>query len=140
MTKIVTHSSEETVALGSRIAEQLKPGTVVSLHGSLGSGKTTFVKGMARSLDIQEDITSPSFTIMSEYEGTLPLYHLDLYRVDSLEEFELLGVEELFYGRGITLIEWAEKIEALLPDDRISVSFVVEPNGDRTITLSGIVL
>lgn len=140
MTKIVTHSSEETVALGARIAAKLKPGSVVSLHGSLGSGKTTFVKGMARSLAIAEDITSPSFTIMSEYEGTLPLYHLDLYRIDSLEEFELLGVEEVFYGRGITLIEWAEKIDSLLPDDRISVSFVVEPNGDRTITLSGIEL
>jgi len=140
MVKITSRSSEETISLGSRIAAKLGPGAVVCLHGSLGSGKTTFVKGMALTLSIDEDITSPSFTIMSEYEGSLPLYHLDLYRIDSLEEFELLGVEELFYGTGITMIEWAEKIEALLPKDHISITFVVEKNGNRTITFTGIEL
>lgn len=140
MSSIVSHSSDETMLLGARIAEHLGPGSVVSLHGSLGSGKTTLVKGLAQSLSIDEDITSPSFTIMSEYRGRLPLYHLDLYRIDSLEEFELLGVEEYFYGDGITLIEWAEKIEALLPPERITVSFAIESNGNRTITLTGIEL
>lgn len=137
---IITRSSDETIALGGRFGTKLKAGTVVSLHGSLGSGKTTFVKGLARSLDIDEEITSPSFTIMSEYEGALPLYHLDLYRVDSLEEFELLGVEELFYSEGITMIEWAEKIESLLPPSHISISFRIEENGDRSITFTGIEL
>ncbi len=131
-------SFEQTVSIGEQIGSRLEPGDVISLEGPLGSGKTSFVKGVARALDIREEITSPSFTLISEYRGKLPLYHMDLYRIDSTEEFELLGAEELIYGRGVTVIEWAEKMREYLPEKRISLLFRLRENGEREIDIEGI--
>ncbi|MFW6343702.1 MAG: tRNA (adenosine(37)-N6)-threonylcarbamoyltransferase complex ATPase subunit type 1 TsaE [Sediminispirochaetaceae bacterium] len=131
-------SSEQTVSLGEKLGLQLQPGAIVSLTGPLGSGKTTLVKGIARTLKIKEEITSPSFTLISEYRGSLPLYHMDLYRIDSFDEFELTGAEELMYGRGVTVIEWAEKIGDFLPTDTITVVFKLKENLERTVTIEGI--
>ncbi len=138
MQTLQTVSGDETIRLGSHIGTKLKAGDIITLHGSLGCGKTTCVKGIAQALSIDEEITSPSFTLISEYEGSLPLYHMDLYRIDSIEEFELLGAEELLYGRGVSIIEWAEKIEALLPNNCISISFHIEDDGRRSIEIEGL--
>ena len=137
MHQLQTASAEETIRLGFYIGSKLRAGNIITLHGSLGCGKTTIVKGIAQALAVEEEITSPSFTLISEYDGNLALYHMDLYRIDSIEEFELLGAEELLYGHGISIIEWAEKIETLLPNSCISISFHIEDDGRRTITIDG---
>lgn len=111
--EITLASADETIAFGRRVGTLLQSGSVVALEGPLGAGKTTFVKGIAESLQIAEPITSPTFTIVSEYLGSLPLYHIDLYRIGSSEEIELLGLEELIYGRGVTVVEWADKAPEL---------------------------
>jgi tRNA threonylcarbamoyladenosine biosynthesis protein TsaE len=116
------------------------PGSVVALEGPLGAGKTTLVKGIALALGIVEPVTSPTFTLISEYEGTMPLYHMDLYRIGSMEEFELLGVEEMLYGDGVCCIEWAEKALPLFPKDHVSVRLGISPDGGRTLSLEGITL
>ncbi len=133
-------SFEDTLALGEMIGRNVRPGDVVSLEGPLGSGKTSLVKGIARALEIGEEITSPSFTLIGEYHGSIPLYHMDLYRIDSPEEFELLGAEELLYGKGVSVIEWAEKMREYLPRERISLVFELEADGSRTIEIEGIEL
>ncbi len=133
-----TDSAEKTVLLGEKIGQIIKPGDIIALHGSLGCGKTTIVKGIARGLGIDEEITSPSFTLISEYTGRIPLYHMDLYRIDNLEEFELLGAEEMLYGPGVSLIEWAEKIEQLLPEYHISITFFIDHENNRQIKIVGI--
>jgi tRNA threonylcarbamoyladenosine biosynthesis protein TsaE len=138
MQQTATASADETVSLGTKIGALLKAGDIITLHGSLGCGKTTIVKGIARALEIEEEITSPSFTLISEYEGRLPLYHMDLYRIDSVEEFELLGAEELLYGNGVSIIEWAEKIDQLLPPSCISITFRIEHDGRRDIRIDGL--
>ncbi len=138
MQRLQTASAEETIQLGTRIGSQLEAGDIITLHGSLGCGKTTIVKGIAQALSIDEEITSPSFTLISEYDGRLPLYHMDLYRIDSIEEFEMLGAEELLYGSGVSIIEWAEKIEQILPDACISISFFIEHDGRRGIDIKGL--
>lgn len=104
----------------------------------MGSGKTTFVKGIAQGLDIIEDITSPTYTIISEYYGNKTLYHMDLYRIDSTEEFELLGTDEIIYGEGITVIEWSEKISDRLPDNTIIITISIVPEKKRKLNIVGI--
>ncbi|HDQ14492.1 MAG TPA: tRNA (adenosine(37)-N6)-threonylcarbamoyltransferase complex ATPase subunit type 1 TsaE [Sediminispirochaeta sp.] len=135
--KLTSHSPEETMEIGERIGSQLLPNSIIALHGSLGSGKTCLAKGIARGLDIEEDIISPSFTLISEYEGRLPLFHMDLYRIEGTEEFEMLGAEEMFYADGVSLIEWAEKIEELLPKDHVRIEISIRSDGSRDISLSG---
>ncbi len=115
----------------------LEPGSVLTLDGPLGAGKTTFVKGVARALGILEVVTSPSFTIISEYHGDIPLYHMDLYRIDSIEEFELIGPEEMMDGYGVSVIEWAHKAEGFFPDRTIAVTISIGENKERTITVKG---
>ncbi len=131
----VTISEEQTIQLGEKIGSSLKPGSVIALQGPLGSGKTTLVKGIARSLGISEAVTSPTFTIIQEYRGIMPLYHMDLYRIDSVEEFDLLGAEEYFYDLGVTVIEWSEKIASLLPASSICINCRIEPDQSRIITI-----
>ncbi|MBG0766982.1 tRNA (adenosine(37)-N6)-threonylcarbamoyltransferase complex ATPase subunit type 1 TsaE [Sphaerochaeta halotolerans] len=135
---VTTRCEEETRKLGRSIAKQCKPGTVISLRGSLGSGKTVFAKGLAEGLGIVESIVSPTFTLIQEYKGSFPLYHMDLYRIEGIEEFEMIGGEELLYGNGVTIIEWSEKIEELLPDSTIFVHINIMPNQERIITLEGV--
>ena len=105
-----TSSPEETILLGEKIGSKLKCGDVIALQGTLAAGKTTITKGIARSLGVDDTITSPTFCIISEYEGKIPLYHLDVYRLEGADDFINLGADDLIYGNGVCLIEWSEKI------------------------------
>ena len=103
----------------------------------MGAGKTTFVKGVALGLDIHDHITSPSFTIMTIYEGQVPLYHIDLYRIDTWDDLDSLGLEDFLYGDGVSVVEWGEKGTALLPADHIAISIALIEDGRREITIRG---
>ena len=135
---IFTSTSEgETKELGRRLAEKVKPGSVISLRGSLGAGKTVFAKGFAEALGIGEAIVSPTFTLVQEYDGRLKMYHLDLYRLSGEDEFESMGGEDFLYSDGVTLIEWSEKIDSMLPQDTIYVEITIADDLSRTITITG---
>lgn len=135
---IFTSTSEgETKELGRRLAEKVKPGSVISLRGSLGAGKTVFAKGFAEALGIGEAIVSPTFTLVQEYDGRLKMYHLDLYRLSGEDEFESMGGEDFLYSDGVTLIEWSEKIDSMLPQDTIFVEITIADDLSRTITITG---
>ena len=125
MERIVTNSPEETLALGARIAKRFKPGTFVGLKGDLGSGKTVFTKGIAKGLGVKDYsyVNSPSFVIIKEHAGRLPLYHFDVYRLDSADDLDTVGYEEYFYGRGVTVVEWVDKIMDIVPEERVEVEF-----------------
>lgn len=116
---IKTNSEEETLLLAQNLAKLLKPGDVITLNGDLGSGKTTFTKGLAVGLGIEQMITSPTFTIIKEYDGELPLYHMDAYRLEHSEED--IGFTEYFYGDGISVVEWSQFIEDFLPEERLNI-------------------
>lgn len=131
----VTHSAEETIQLGKKIGAMLQPGAIIAMEGNLAAGKTTITKGIAESLGIQETITSPTFTLISEYEGKIPLYHMDVYRLDSCEDFINLGVEDLMYGEGVSIIEWSERVREELPKSTITLRLEVREDGGRDITL-----
>ncbi len=131
-----TNSTPETIELGKAIGKQLQPGAVIALEGTLAAGKTTITKGIAESLGITETITSPTFTLISEYKGKLPLYHMDVYRLDSTEDFINLGVEEMIYGNGVTVIEWSEKVKTELPSETITIALEANESGGRTITIT----
>ena len=137
-----TRSPEETYELGRKIGLQARPGQVYTLTGDLGVGKTVFTQGVAAGLGITEPVSSPTFTIVQLYEeGRLPFYHFDVYRIGDIEEMEEIGYDDYFFGKGICLIEWAELIEEILPDDRISIT--IEKNLEqgfdyRRITVEGL--
>ncbi|MBX6396018.1 MAG: tRNA (adenosine(37)-N6)-threonylcarbamoyltransferase complex ATPase subunit type 1 TsaE [Alicyclobacillaceae bacterium] len=128
--RVSSTSAEHTQALGRLIGEGAQPGDVVCLHGGVGAGKTTFVQGIARGLGVDEPITSPTFTIVCEYAGRLPLYHVDVYRLGKRAAEEPLGLEEYLEGDGVTAVEWAEWLEPLLPEERLVVR--IEAPGDET--------
>ncbi len=124
---IETKSARETFELGERIGREVKPGTVFTLIGDLGVGKTVFTQGMAKGLAIDEPISSPTFTIVQVYEeGRMPFYHFDVYRIGDIEEMEEIGYEDYFYGEGVSLIEWANLIEEILPEHYTQI--VIEKN------------
>lgn len=145
--EVITNSVNETKLLGKRIASVLSAGDVLCLAGDLGAGKTSFSQGVAQGLEIKRYITSPTFNIIKEYDdGRLPLYHFDVYRLDCPEQLYDLGYEDYFYGDGITLIEWPEKIGPILPEANLWVDFafgrspeqrriLFTPNGNRYIKL-----
>lgn len=137
---IETYSPEETFALGEKIGRDARPGQVYTLMGDLGVGKTVFTQGVARGLGITEPVSSPTFTIVQVYEeGRMPFYHFDVYRIGEIEEMEEIGYEDCFYGEGLTLIEWADRIEELLPAKRkeIRIEKDLEKGFDyRKITVS----
>ncbi len=112
---ITTNSEQETIEFGIQLSGQLKPGQVLTFSGNLGSGKTTLIRGICRGLKVQEAITSPTFTLINEYNGTIPVYHFDFYRLHSSLEAAELGLEEYFFGQGVCLIEWPDIIQELLP-------------------------
>lgn len=119
---VETKSAEETYELGKKIGMEALPGQIYTLVGDLGVGKTVFTQGVAAGLNISEPISSPTFTIVQEYEsGRMPFYHFDVYRIGDIEEMEEIGYDDYFFGNGICLIEWADLIEEILPEDRISV-------------------
>ena len=118
----LSHSEQETEQLGEQVARKLPRGTVIAYTGELGMGKTAFTRGLARGLGCRGRVTSPTFTIVQEYEdGRLPFYHFDVYRIGDIEEMDEIGYEDYFYGEGVCLIEWAELIEELLPKKRTEI-------------------
>ncbi|MBR3121739.1 tRNA (adenosine(37)-N6)-threonylcarbamoyltransferase complex ATPase subunit type 1 TsaE [Oceanobacillus profundus] len=119
MVQIQTNTVAETQVIAEKLATLLKPGDVITLEGELGAGKTTFTKGLAKGLGVKRNISSPTFTIIKEYEGTLPLYHMDVYRLEHSDED--IGFEEYFHGNGITVVEWAQFIEEFLPNERLAI-------------------
>ena len=128
--KFHTKSAEETIALGKRLGSFLKKGDVVALQGSLAAGKTTITKGIALALEIQDTITSPTFCLISEYQGKMPLYHFDVYRLQGADDFANLGADDMIYGDGVCLIEWSEKIMDELPKKTIVIRLEVSKSAD----------
>jgi tRNA threonylcarbamoyladenosine biosynthesis protein TsaE len=126
--KIKTNNEIETKAIAEELATELQPGAIITLSGNLGVGKTTFTKGLAMGLDIKQAVTSPTFTIIKEYSGKIPLYHIDAYRLEHSDED--IGFDEYFYGKGITVVEWASFIEAFLPIERLAIE--IKPLKDST--------
>ena len=121
--KIISKSPEDTFALGKQIGESVAPGSVLTLVGDLGVGKTVFTQGLAEGLGISDAVNSPTFTIVQEYhEGRLPLYHFDVYRIADVSEMDEIGYEEYFFSDGVCLIEWGTLIEELLPDSTITIT------------------
>ena len=139
---IETNTPKETFEFGKKLGEAAKAGTVYTLIGDLGVGKTVFTQGLAKGLEIDEPISSPTFTIVQVYEeGRLPLYHFDVYRIGDVEEMEEIGYEDYFYGNGVSLIEWANLIEEILPEHytEIKIEKDLEKGFDyRKITVTSI--
>ena len=141
--KLKSHSPEQTQLLGSYLGELAQKADVFLLVGELGTGKTCLVQGIARGLDVKEYAFSPSFVILREYHGRLPLYHIDFYRLDHIEEIADLGLEEYFYGDGVCVVEWAEKGLQIVPQDNLLItihyisasqigrSICLKPQGER---------
>ena len=135
---MISDSADKTLEIGRKIGEKLRKGSVVSLRGSLGAGKTVLAKGIAEALGIREAIVSPTFTIVQEYDGeNMRMYHLDLYRLSGDDEFESMGGDEFLSPDGVTLIEWSEKIEDMLPDDTIFIDITINDDLSRDITVKG---
>ena len=139
---IETRSPEETFQFGEKLGREAKPGQIYTLNGDLGTGKTVFTQGFAAGLGITEPVNSPTFTIVQIYEeGRMPFYHFDVYRIGDVEEMDEIGYEDCFYGEGVCLIEWAELIEEILPDDRISITIekdLAQGFDYRRITVEGL--
>jgi tRNA threonylcarbamoyladenosine biosynthesis protein TsaE len=136
---LISRCPEDTLLLGRIIGENLARGDVIALVGELGTGKTTITQGIARGLGVPEKyyITSPTFTLINEYPGEITLYHLDVYRLTGPDDLSDIGYEEYFFGDGVTVIEWAEKIEDILPDDVISIGLSYREGNEREIEISG---
>jgi tRNA threonylcarbamoyladenosine biosynthesis protein TsaE len=135
--RYISHSPEETWEIAGRIVANTTGRLVLALHGELGSGKTCFVKGIALALGIDQPIMSPTFTIIREYRGTRPLYHVDLYRLNSPNEVLAIGFEEYLQADGITAVEWAERAGDLIPQEAVRIRFEALPEPDeRAITVT----
>lgn len=129
---MLSRSVEETYKIAEEFAKNLKGGDVVILNGDLGAGKTTFTKGLAKALNIKENITSPTFTLMNIYlSGKLPLYHYDMYRITDEDEAREIGLNEYFYGNGVCVVEWAENIKNLLPKKLITINITKVDDNSR---------
>ncbi len=134
--EILTHSAEETIAFGRTLAEMLRPPKVVLLRGDLGAGKTTLVKGIAEAFNAaeEEDVTSPTFTLVHEYRGPCAtLYHIDLYRIDTERELETLGLDDMMGGNSVMLIEWGEKFPRFVRERDIEISLERSGENNRSI-------
>ncbi len=138
---MTTTSPRETELLGERLAQQLKGGEVLALFGGMGMGKTAFTRGLARGLDVQEPVSSPTFALVNEYAGRLPLYHFDMYRVTSWDDLYSTGFFDYLETGGVLVIEWSENIEEALPENTVKIIFKRE-NGenDREIEIEGLEL
>ncbi|PAE15920.1 tRNA (adenosine(37)-N6)-threonylcarbamoyltransferase complex ATPase subunit type 1 TsaE [Virgibacillus sp. 7505] len=137
MTQIIKkmHTIEDTNSFGRKLAELLQPGDMITMEGDLGAGKTTLTKAIGAGLGVKRTINSPTFTIIKEYEGRLPLYHMDVYRLEDSDED--IGFEEYFSGEGVSIVEWAQFIEAYLPKERLELT--LKHDGEaRTVLLQPI--
>lgn len=130
-----TTSADETESLGERIGRALEPETVIALIGDLGAGKTTLTKGIGRGLESSDLIHSPTFTLIHEHRGRIPIYHFDVYRLGGPEQMEDLGYEDYFYGKGVSIVEWAERIEELLPPDHLEIRITAQESDERTFEI-----
>lgn len=135
MITLKTNTAEETIELGRKIGRLLTKGDVIAMQGTLAAGKTTITKGIAESLGVTDTITSPTFCLISEYSGKMPLYHMDVYRLDSGEDFINLGTDDMIYGDGVSIIEWSEKIMDELPKKTIILKLEPQEDGSRIITI-----
>jgi tRNA threonylcarbamoyladenosine biosynthesis protein TsaE len=133
--QLTTHSPEQTQALGKRLGEIARPGDVILLVGKLGAGKTCLTQGIAWGLGIDDYAASPSFVLVRELYGRLPLYHMDFYRLEKLEEIAELGLDEYFYGRGVSVVEWAEKALSLLPPENLLIEMDYIAESERRLRL-----
>lgn len=139
----ISHSDAQTQRLGAKIATMLEPGDVVALVGDLGTGKTRWAQGICEGLGVQDRVVSPTFSLVNEYDGRLPVYHIDLYRLSKAVEVDTFGLEDYLYGDGVCLIEWADRIEEVLPNDYLVVALyhleetkrrvVLQPQGQRFV-------
>ncbi|MDR2658440.1 MAG: tRNA (adenosine(37)-N6)-threonylcarbamoyltransferase complex ATPase subunit type 1 TsaE [Spirochaetaceae bacterium] len=136
----ITNSYDETFELGAELGRFLEKGGVVALEGALGAGKTCFCAGICHALGVKEAVTSPSYTIIHEYEGVLPVYHIDAYRLSGAEDFENLGGGEALESGGLSLVEWSERIISSLPPDIVRIKIKITDDGKREITVKGIEL
>ena len=126
---IITRSAQETREWAERFAHSLNPGAVIALVGELGAGKTVIAKGIGNGLRVTDEVISPTFNYILEYEGRLPLFHADLYRIEDVRTFQAMGLDEYFDRGGVFVIEWAERVRGIMPPDSIWIT--VEPNGDE---------
>ena len=131
--KVTTSASAETRALGGALGGVLRPGDVVVLEGDLGAGKTTFAQGVGAALGVDEPMTSPTFTIVHEHDGTVPVAHVDVYRLETLGELHDLGFDDLLDGRRVTLVEWGDVIAPALPHDRVVIRLELGDTDDERI-------
>lgn len=139
MRKFLSRSPQDTIDFAQKFARALKRGDIVALVGNLGSGKTTFTKGVAKGLGVKDyrHVNSPTFVLIKEYQGKIPLYHFDLYRLDAIKDIEDLDSDGYFFGKGITVIEWADKCKVLLPKNYIRVEFKIRSENERSILVHG---
>ncbi len=136
--EFIVNSVESTVDLGSKLGSIVIPGDIICLDGELGTGKTHFTKGVAKGLEITDPITSPTFTIVNEYEGRLKLYHFDVYRVNDPDEIEAIGFDEYIFSDAVTIIEWSNYIEELIPQEHISIK--IEKIPERGVDFRKIII
>jgi len=135
--KILSKSEAETMKWGGRVARYLKSGDILCLFGELGSGKTTFVKGIAKGLRINPtQVNSPTFVLLNIYEGRLPLYHFDFYRLGKQQEISAIGYDEFFYDEGVTVVEWAERLKELMPKENLRIQLYYQEENERLIKIS----
>jgi tRNA threonylcarbamoyladenosine biosynthesis protein TsaE len=133
---VISRGPDETRKVGAALAELLVPGDVVSLTGDLGAGKTAFVQGAARALGVQEPVTSPTFVLVRQYRGDVPVHHVDVYRLDRVQEVLDLGFEDLLDPSGVVFVEWGDAIDALLPDDHLRVE-ITTGDDSRRLSFAG---
>lgn len=137
MFRRTTHAPEETRLIAEQLASLLEPGDVLALSGDLGAGKTTFAQGLAKGLGVEEPVHSPTFTLIREYDGRIPFYHMDVYRLGKGADSENLGIEEYLYGDGVSVIEWAEYVDSLLPEEMLRVTIRRTGDSERLIEMAG---
>jgi len=130
MLKYNTHSVEETLIIGEKLGRLLRRGNIVCLSGDLGAGKTAFTQGMAKGLEVSDYVTSPTYTIINEYEGRLSLYHFDVYRLNDVSEMYELGYEEYFFGDGVVVLEWADVVRDIIPKERLWITILNNKGGN----------
>ena len=132
--RVVTYAPDQTRSLGKKLGSLIDGSFLITLSGELGAGKTTFTQGLARGLEITRNVTSPTFTLMKSYKGRLPLYHIDAYRLEDIDQD--LGFEEYVDGDGVCVIEWSNFIEDVLPEERLSINLTISDDDSRMLVFS----